>query len=192
VARTRLAVKEAEMANSISGDIHRAANWSIVLSVLMIVVGLLAMWVPGISGIAVTAIVGWLLIFSGILHLVFAWRGGGAGTVIWEILVGIVYGVIGFYLLTRPLVGLATLTFALALYLLFEGILELVMSAQFRGAGRGWLVLDGVITLLLAIVIWMGWPGNSIWVLGFIVGISMLFSGISRLMLSLAVRRITA
>ena len=181
------------MANSMTTDVHEATTWSIVLSVLMIAAGVLAICVPVIAGIAVTAIVGWLLVFSGLLHLAFAWRAGRAGAVLWELLLGIVYGSIGFYLLASPVGGLASLTLAIAIYLLIEGVLEFVLSFQLRPApGSGWLLVDGVITLVLAVLIWSTWPSSALWVVGTLVGISMFFSGITRLMLSMAVRRIVA
>ena len=57
------------MVNSITVDVHKATTWSIALSVLMIAAGVLAIGIPFVAGVAVTAIVGWLLIFSGLLHL---------------------------------------------------------------------------------------------------------------------------
>ncbi len=181
------------MANSITDDIHRAATWSLVLSVLMIAAGVLAIAAPVVAGVALTAIVGWLLAFSGALHFVFAWRAGRASSVVWEILLGVLYGAIGFYLVAHPLAGLASLALALAMYLVIEGVLELVLSFQLRPApGSGWLILDGIVTLVLALMIWSTWPSSSLWVVGTIVGISMLFSGISRLVLSMQVRRLTA
>jgi len=181
------------MANSITTDVHKATTWSIVLSVLMIVAGVLAICVPMIAGVAVTAIVGWLLVFSGLLHLAFAWRGGRAGSILWEIVLGLVYGAIGLYLLASPVAGLASLTLAIAAYLLMEGVLEFVLAFQLRPApGSGWLMVDGIITLVLAVMIWTTWPSSAVWVVGTLVGISMFFSGITRLMLSMAVRRIVA
>ena len=181
------------MAKSLTTDVRRAATWSVVLSLLMIVAGVLAICVPVIAGVAITALVGWVLIFSGLLHLGFAWRAGRAAGVIWEILLGIVYGAIGFYLLANPAAGLASLTLAIALYLLIEGVLEFVLSFQLRPApGSGWLLVDGAITLLLAVMIWSTWPSSATWVVGTLIGISMLFSGITRLMLSLAVRRVAS
>jgi uncharacterized membrane protein HdeD (DUF308 family) len=181
------------MANLVTADVHKATTWSIVLSVLMIAAGGLAICIPVIAGVTVTAIVGWLLIFSGLLHFAFAWRAGRAGAVLWEILLGVVYGAIGFYMLASPLGGLASLTLAIALYLLLEGVLELSLSFQLRPApGSGWLLLDGIITLVLAVMIWSTWPSSAVWVVGTLVGISMFFSGLTRLMLSMAVRRIVA
>src|SRR5437879_13454653 len=181
------------MANSITADVHKATTWSIVLSVLMIAACGLAICIPVIAGVTVTALVGWLLIFSGLLHLAFAWRAGRMGAVVWEILLGIVYGAIGFYLVASPVAGLASLTLAIAIYLLIEGVLEFVLSFRLRPApGSGWLLVDGIITLVLAVMIWSTWPSSALWVVGTLVGISLLFSGITRLMLSMAVRRMTA
>src|SRR5262245_3276025 len=181
------------MANALTSDVRRATTWSIALSVLMIVTGVLAIGLPMIAGIAVTALVGWLLIFSAVLHLVFAWRAGRAGGIVWELLLAIVYGVIGFYVLANPLACLESLTVAISVYLFVEGVVELILSFQLRPApGAGWLLVDGIVTLVLAVMIWSTWPSSAAWVVGTLIGISMFFSGITRLMLSLAVRRIVA
>jgi uncharacterized membrane protein HdeD (DUF308 family) len=179
------------MANAIAANVRMATNWSIGLSVLMIVAGLLAIAAPAIAGLAVTVMVGWLLILSGVLHLAYAWRSVGAAGVLWEVLLGILYGAVGVYLLMNPVIGLATLTFALAIYLLIEGILEFVLAFELRPIrGSGWMVLDGVVSIVLAILIWASWPTAAVWALGTLVGISMFFSGISRLMFSMWVRRL--
>ena len=181
----------AGMTDPLTGRVRTASTWSIVISVLMIVAGVFAIIAPVVAGFAVTAVVGWLLLFSGVLHLIYAWREHGARNVVWEILLGIVYGWIGIYLIAHPVAGLATLTLALALYLFIEGILELVLSFQIRPApGAGWVLFDGIVTLILAAMIWATWPSNTPWVIGTIVGISMLLSGIARLAISIAVRRV--
>src|SRR5258705_7073088 len=112
------------MATSITDDMRRATTWSIVLSVLLMIIGLLAIAAPQIAGLAYTVVVGWLLIFSGVLHLIFAWRAEGGRTVVGQVLLGLVYGLIGCYVLYNPVAGLAGLTFAIAVYLFAEGILE--------------------------------------------------------------------
>jgi uncharacterized membrane protein HdeD (DUF308 family) len=181
------------MANSLTTDLHRATTWSIVLSVLLIAAGAIAILSPMIAGVAITVVVGWLLIVSGALHLAFAFGSGGARAVVWQILLGLAYGFIGVYVLANPVAGLASLTFAIAIYLFVEGVLEFVLSFQLRPApGSGWLLADGIITLVLAVMIWSTWPSSAAWVVGTLVGISMFFSGITRLMLSLAGRRVLA
>jgi uncharacterized membrane protein HdeD (DUF308 family) len=186
-------LKEEIMADSMTAGVHRATTWSIVLSVFIMIAGVMAIALPTIAGIAVAVIVGWMLIFAGVLHLFFAWGAGRPGMVIWQILLGLAYGFIGFYVLANPVAGLAGLTFAIAVYLLVEAALEFALAAQVGPvAGRGWLIADGVVTFILATMIWLTWPSSSAWAVGLLIGISMLFSGWTRLMLSLAVRRIAA
>lgn len=182
---------ERQINMSLKEGINRATGWSIGLSVLLIVAGTLAILVPSASGIAVTILVGWLLVFSGCAHLAYGWHNRGSWP-LWGILLGILYIAAGGYILLHPLAGLDSLTIVLAAYLLVEAILEFILSFQLRPApGSGWLLLDGIITLVLAIMIWRTWPASTLWVIGTLVGISMLFSGVARLMISLAARRMT-
>jgi len=106
---------------------------------------------------------------------------------------GILYILVGVYALVNPVAGLASLTLVLAIYLFMEAVLELILSFRLRPlAGSNWLLIDGIITLILAVLIWRSWPSSSEWVIGTLVGISMLFSGAARLSLSLAARRAVA
>src|SRR5271165_1253155 len=154
--------------------VKKTVGWSIWLSVLMIVAGILAIASPLAAGIAVNLVIAWLLIFSGCAHLVFAWYARGAGGVLWELLVGVLYIFIGVYLLKQPLAGLMSLTIALAIYLFLEAILEFAMGFTLRPLpGSGWVLFDGVVTLILAVMIWRTWPINTPWIIGTLVGVSM-------------------
>jgi uncharacterized membrane protein HdeD (DUF308 family) len=180
-----------DAAPTISNFAHRTLNWSITLSILLILAGFFTLLIPFVGGIGITLFVGWALILSGVTHLVFAWKGHTTGTRIWELLVGLAYLFAGFYLVVHPVAGLVSLTLLLAIYLFFEGIFEVVAFFQVRSReGSGWLLFDGLITLLLAIMIWRQWPFSTVWAIGTLVGISMLFSGFSRLMLSLGAKRV--
>jgi uncharacterized membrane protein HdeD (DUF308 family) len=157
----------------------------------MLLAGILAIVIPPVAGIAVVLVVAWLLIFSGAVHLVFAWHTRTAGGFVWELLLGILYVLVGAYTLVHPVAGLASLTLVLAIYLFAEGVLELVLSFRLRPMpGSNWLLFDGIVTLILSILIWRTWPSSTEWVIGTLVGISMLFSGASRLVLSMAARRV--
>lgn len=176
-------------ASTLATETKNLTGWSIAISLLMILAGILAIGLPVAAGIAVNLVVAWLLMFSGVAHLAFGWQMRGIGGVIWQVLLGAVYIGIGLDLLLHPVAGLLTLTLALAIYLFAEGVLELILSFQIRPRqGWGWLLLDGIVTLVLAIMIWRSWPASTEWVIGTLVGISMIFSGATRLMLSLAAR----
>jgi uncharacterized membrane protein HdeD (DUF308 family) len=179
------------MATSIAGLTKRATGWGIGVSILLIILGIVAIALPFVAGLAVSAIVGWMLIFGGVVHLAAAFHVRGAGAVLWEILVGLVYLVGGGYMLFHPLIGIATLTLFLAAVFLAEGVFEIVAFFGIRGqTNSGWMLFDGIITILLAGLIWFHWPSSSVWAIGTIVGISLLMSGVKWLMISLASRHV--
>jgi uncharacterized membrane protein HdeD (DUF308 family) len=173
------------------GDGVREATWSIALSVLMIATGGVALLVPSPTGLAATRVLGCLLIIGGILHLGFAGRADRPAAVVWEILLAVVHGGIGSLLLAKPALGLEALTLALVIYLVLGGTLEVTLAFTLRPLpGRAGLLIDGVVLLLLAVWVWNGWPATSTWVVGTLVAVSLLVSGLARLLLSLNLRRV--
>lgn len=153
-----------------------------IVGILLILAGLLAILLPFFAGIAVTAVIGWLLLLAGIAHLIYCWQSRSTGSVIWQLIIAILYLFVGFYMIFHPARGLVTLTLLLASYFVIEGILELVLYFRLRHAHRAsWFLWDGIITLLLGILIWAHWPFSSVWVLGTLIGISLLISGFARL-----------
>ena len=96
-------------------------------------------------------------------------------------------------MLARPVAGLASLTLVIAGYLAAKGVLEGVIAFKFRLLpGTGWLLFDGILTVVIAALIASAWPASSAWVVGVLVGIAMISSGFARLMLSIGVRRLVA
>jgi uncharacterized membrane protein HdeD (DUF308 family) len=179
------------MAESTAADIaKKAVGWSIFVSVIMIVAGLLAIALPLEAGLAVNIFVAWMLVFAAIAHFIFAWYTRRTGSVLLKVLLGVLYLVVAIFLLEHPARGLATLTVALAFYLLIEGVSEIILYFQHRAAnGASWFLLNGIITIVLGGMLWATWPSSAEWALGTLVGISIFFSGVSRLMISLAARR---
>jgi uncharacterized membrane protein HdeD (DUF308 family) len=166
-------------------------GWSILLGVLLIVFGLLAIAAPFFAGIAASIFFGWLVLFGGVAHLVYAWSERGAGAIIWQILIGLAYLIAGIYMLLIPIGGLLTITLVLACYIAFEGVFELAAYFKVRALpGAVWLLIDGVISLLLAGLIFFHFPSSSLWAVGTLVGVSMVMSGIARLTLPMGRRRL--
>jgi uncharacterized membrane protein HdeD (DUF308 family) len=167
-----------------------AAGVSVGLAVVMIVLGILAVGVPFASGIGISILMAWIIVFSGLAYIAYAFAASGAGRFIWRMLIGIVYIIGGGYLAFHPRLALASFTLVLAMILLFEGIMEMVVFFQFRSLrGSGWILFDGIVTLCLSYLIWRPWPFSSGWAIGTLVGINLIVSGITWLMLSTAVRR---
>src|SRR5438309_12027745 len=167
---------------------------NMIWGILMLICGCLAIVIPLASGIGVAIVIGWLLLISGVWHLIFGVRSAsGIGGVLWQILLALVYGAAGLLILLYPLAGVAWLTLVLATFLLIEAGLEFVLYLNIRRrVNAGWVLFDAIITLLLGILIWARWPFSSVWAIGTLIGVSLIFSGISRLMLSSAVSRATA
>jgi uncharacterized membrane protein HdeD (DUF308 family) len=181
------------MAQQTSAEIGRhASTWSIVWGLSLIVLGMLAIGAPLLAAVAINGIIAWLIVFSGVIHIVLAFHSHGAGSVIWKLLVGIAYVLFGGYLIMHPLIGVATLTLLLASLFLIEGILNVVLFFKMRALrGSSWMLIDGIITLLLGLMIYLQWPSSSAWAIGILVGVSLILSGVSRVMLTLAARRAT-
>jgi uncharacterized membrane protein HdeD (DUF308 family) len=179
--------------SGIAIETKKVTGWSILISALLILAGILAIGLPMVAGIAVNIVVAWLLVFCGVAHFIYGWDARGIGAVLWQVLLGTLYVAIGVYLLRRPVAGLITLTLALAVYLFAEGLLELILAFALRPRrGWGWILFDGLVTLALGIMIWRLWPWHTEWVIGTLVGVSMIFSGVTRLMLSIEARSLAA
>jgi len=164
---------------------------SIVWAILLIVFGFLAICLPFATSWGVVVVVAWLIVFSGAFQFIHAFQSKGIGHILWKLLVAILYLVVGFYFLLHPVLGIAAFTFWLAIFFVVEGIFDLIAYFKSRQlAGSGWILFDGIVTLILGLLVWRQWPSSSLWVIGTLVGISMIFTGMTRLMLSLAARKL--
>lgn len=171
--------------------VKRVTAWYIVAALLFIILGMLSIVEPTVAALGITLFVGWILMFGGIAHFVGAFSGGGVRRVIFQVLTGIVYVIGGLYFLSHPLLGITTLTLLLAAFILAGGVLEIISFFQLKGEAKsGWLLLNGVIGLLLGGMIWLHWPSSSVWAVGTLVGVTLLFTGMTRLMLGLAARKL--
>jgi len=169
----------------------RGSGPSVLWSILLIILGILGIALPIETSLGVVIVIGWLLLFHGVGQLIHAFQSKGVGHIAWKLLVAVFYLVAGGYFIARPLVGAAGLTFALAIFFLAEGVADIVTYFSTRKAGgSGWMLLDGIVTLILGLMIWRHWPSTSLWVIGVLVGISMLMTGMTRLMMALAFRRL--
>ena len=173
-----------------SDVVRQASAWSIVWGVSLIIFGMLAVGSPFLAAVAVNALLAWLIVLAGVVHLILAFHAHGAGSLIWKLLVGLAYVFFGAYLIMHPAIGVASLTLVLGSLFLVEGILDIVLFFNMRSlGGSGWVLVDGIVTLLLGLMIYLQWPSSSAWAIGTLVGVSLIISGVSRVMLSLAVRK---
>lgn len=168
------------------------AHWKLFLAqgILMMVLGLLAIAEPNIATVAVAIFVGWLFFVGGIFRAASVWHSRHAPGFTWSMLTAILSIALGLILILRPLPGVLTLTMVLVAFFIIEGIASIVAAIEHRQHLRswGWVLFSGIIDLLLAYLIWAGWPSSADWAIGLLVGINMLFFGLSLVMTALAAR----
>ena len=184
------AAKGATMSTTFAAIAIRNPAWSMVWSLLLIIFGLLAIGLPLATSFGVALIIGWLLILSGAIQVLHAVQSQGIARITWKSVGALFYIGVGIYFLARPLLGVASLTFAIGFFFTAEAIMDLFGYLKARkSAGSGWILFDGIGTLILGLLIWRQWPLSSSCAIGTLVGISMLMTGITRLMIALAVRK---
>lgn len=179
--------------DTVEGALKRVSGISLVLSVLLIIFGILAIALPLASSIGIAIVIGWLAIFAGIAQIVHAFQSAGIGHIVWKLVVAVFYIAAGGYLISHPALGVAGLTLVLGTFLFAEGVADVIayFSARKNGASP-WMLLDGIVTLVLGFMIWNRWPLGSLWVIGTLVGISMVMTGATRLMMALTVRKLAS
>ena len=173
----------------ITGILKQATGMSIGLAVVMIALGFVAIFMPYPTGMAISVLVGWIIVLGGLAYVAYAFAAQGAGAFLWRMLTGIFYVAGGGYLAFHPGLALESLTLVVAAIFFAEGVMEIVAFFQVRTLpGAGWILFDGIVTLILAYVIARPWPDSSTWAIGTLVGINLIVSGGTRLMYSVQAR----
>ena len=172
-------------------------HWGLFLTegIILTVLGLAAMIVPPIAGLATTVLLGWLFLIAGIVGFISTFRARNAPGFTWSMLSAAIAVLAGVALLWNPLQGLVTLTLVLTAFFIFDGILMIILSIAHRRELSGkweWLMFNGIIDLILAGIILSGLPGTLVWALGLLVGIDMIFGGASLIAMALDARKSAA
>lgn len=155
--------------------------------IIFVILGIFAIAAPVVFTFGVTLLLGALFLFAGLLQIIRTgqlWKKQGFYI---SALLSILYLVVGFFFLFEPLRGALTLTFLLMLFFFIGGIFKIVFALELRPAFNwGWVLVSGIIGILLGAIIWSGWPGTALWVIGLLFGIDLLFFGIALIGLSTA------
>jgi len=162
--------------------------WFLVLGIITVLIGTLLIVVPLVGTLAAVWVLSILLIAGGITQFVGVfWVRNWSGFFL-SLLAGVLYLALGVLIIDKPLSAAAALTLAIAIVLVVVGIFRIVAALSFRLYGWGWTLASGVISLLLGLLIWRQWPDSAPWVIGLFIGIEMIFSGWTWIMLALALR----
>jgi uncharacterized membrane protein HdeD (DUF308 family) len=157
-------------------------HWKLYLAegILLLILGFIAIVIPPIATLAVTILLGWLFLFSGVMGLITTFMMRQAPGFWWSLLSAALAVLVGGSLLAMPLSGAVSLTIVLVAFFFIEGIASIMFGLEHKSelTGRwGWMVASGVVDLVLGVMILAGLPSTAAWAIGLLVGINMIFGG---------------
>ncbi len=164
-------------------------KWFVVIGILLLVIGILALANVLIATVASMYFVGVAIITSGILQIIHAFQLRDRSYVLFWGGCGLIYTIAGIAVIADPVMASSALTLLLAITLFCLGIIRIWQGARsWHYAGNGWIIFSGILSLLLGILIMSGWPLNSLWIIGLLLGIDLLFQGWLYLLFGIAIR----
>ena len=181
----------ADVRSAVSAAIHR--HWGLFLTegIVLIILGTLALLVPAVASVAATIVFGWILLLSGVVGLIATFRAQGSPGFTWSLISALLGIAAGIILLTMPVQGALSLTAVLIAFLLVEGVATVLFALEHRKGSSGrwsWVLASGVVDLALGIILLAGLPGTAVWALGLLIGINMIFGGVSLVSMALHAR----
>lgn len=171
--------------------VRRASRTGMALGIVVLLLGMLAIALPLVSGLAVTAVVAAVLVIGGVCQTIFAFGAHSLGRGLLAFLFGAITAVAGVIVFANPVLGLATLTVLIIAYFLVDGVYNAI--AYFRlpsMEGRGWLLVGAIASIVLALLVWVEFPSSAEWALGLLVGIRLIMTGWTMIVLHGAAHRL--
>lgn len=162
----------------------------VAFGVLVALLGLAALVLVFSATIASVLIIAVFMILAGGAEVVMGFSAQNWGRFFLWIIAGLAYIVVGAFALAQPLIAALFFTFVLGAAILVIGILRIFLATQLGRGARGPLLLAGIVTALVGIVVLIGWPANSFFVLGTLLGVDLLFWGVAAIFFGLRLRQI--
>lgn len=152
-----------------------------LLGIALIIVGVVAIVVPAATAITLLSVdylLGALLLIGGVLQAIYAFRRHAtAGRVVLALIVSALYVIAGLILIGHPFAAILSLTLFLAAFLVVAGIFKVIAAFEMYGTAHwGWTLVGGIVSFILGVLIWAGWPA-TVWALGLWIGIDLLYIG---------------
>ena len=174
------------------GDlVHTGGTRMTTWGVLTLVLGVVAMFTPMVTGFSILLLLGLLVMAAGIIRMIWAFKAGSVGRGLLMFVLGLLTLVVGLLLLANPVFAAVSVTILLTFYFVVDGVAEIYAGLQRRpDAGWGWLTIGGVVSILLGVMIWRQAPLAGVWALGLFLGIKLFFVGLMMLTVGGTLRRL--
>ena len=181
----------AKIQSAIANALHE--HWKLYLAegIALVVLGVIAILIPPIATLAVTIVLGWLFLVSGVIGLFTTFWMRQAPGFWWSLISAVLAVVVGGLLLTRPVSGALSLTIVVVVFFVIEGVASIMFALDHKRelSGRwGWMLMSGIIDLALAALVFTGLPSTAAWAIGLLVGINMVFGGSALIAMALHAR----
>jgi uncharacterized membrane protein HdeD (DUF308 family) len=171
------------------GDVSRNWGWLLAVGILSVILGIVGLGMTLLLTLVSVLYFGILIIVVGGVQVFQAFKCTGWKSVLFHLVIGLLYVVAGIMIVTFPLFASLALTWTLAIILIAVGVLRLVVAAQHRGTtGWGWALAGGVITILLGLMIVARWPLDALWVIGLFIAVELIVNGWTLIFVGLAAR----
>jgi uncharacterized membrane protein HdeD (DUF308 family) len=187
-----MSLNQPDLGAAFRRSVHDHWRAFLIEGIILVILGLAAIALPPLAGIATAIILGWLFLLGGIVGLVATFNQRNAPGFWWALFSAAIAVLAGGILLANPAGGVATLTYVLIAFFVIDGLLIIVMAFEHRRELSGrweWMMLGGFMDLILAAIIIAGLPGTLAWALGLLVGIDLLFGGASLIAMALSARQ---
>jgi uncharacterized membrane protein HdeD (DUF308 family) len=176
---------------AIRGAVREHYKLFLTEGIVLLMLGALAIVLPMFATIAVTILIGWLFLISGVMGLIATFGARGAPGFWWSLTSGALATVAGLVLLLQPISGAISLTLVMIAFFIVEGVVTIMYALEHRRELMGrweWMLVSGVIDLILAAIILLGFPGTAAWALGLLLGVNMIFGGSAIIAMALHAR----
>ncbi len=178
--------------SKMTGAVHDHWKAFLIEGIVLVVLGIAAIVVPPLASLAITIFLGWMFLASGIIQFILTFSARQLPGFGWSLFSAILAAAAGLVLLFWPVQGTLSLTIIVSVYFVMEGVATIMYALSHRkemSARWGWLVAAGLADLLVAGIIITGLPGSATWAIGLLVGINLVFGGISLISMALAARQ---
>lgn len=167
-------------------EVRAHRTWFLILGIALIILGSIAIGSAELMTVVSVLLFGWLLIFAGIFEIVHGFARRAWGGFFINMMGGLLYAVTGLLMISHPGIAAITLTLMIAMLLIVAGTFRIFVAFSTAIHHRGWLILNGAISLILGFCILDSWPVSGVWVIGLFIGIDMIFDGWTEVMLALS------
>jgi uncharacterized membrane protein HdeD (DUF308 family) len=173
-------------------EVRKHSTWFLVIGIALVILGMVAIGYTVEMTIVSVMFLGWLLLVAGLFEVVHGFTRRPWSGFFVNLVGGALYAVAGVVMVANPTQAAVILTLLIAIILTVAGLFRLFIALSTRLHHRGWLILNGAISIVLGIMIWDAWPVSGLWVIGLFIGIDMIFDGWTEIMLALSARSLPA